>query len=105
MGKLYSAVVEEGQLILEEIQHGHYRRVHFSDKRKDTYQIDVITESYLKDYLELIESEMASIWRRLRHWRNQPKVRESINCIVKDAKGSLSEDIRTIFDWDKDNQL
>ena len=88
------------------MQYGRYQREHHSSKRRDSYQIDVITESYLNEYLKIIGKEMDSISLRLQHRNNRPRVRDSANLLGDRIREKSSlESIRAILDWDFEEQV
>jgi len=85
-GALYSAHLENDRLILRKEKHVQFRKQYFSSYTKEieTYQIDVIVESYLSHYLEIIESEIEMIKKIFQ--RKKTRVFESIGKIVEEAK-------------------
>lgn len=85
-GDLYSAHLENTHLVLNKKKHIQFRKQFFSSYKNEveTYQIDVIVEQYLLDYLNIIEDEVEIIKRVLQ--RKKKKVLESIEKIVKEAK-------------------
>lgn len=92
-GPLYEAFPVKGQIKLKKANHIQFRKEYHSANRRDTYQIDIITEPFLGSYLTLVESEVEKTARLLR--RRKDIVRRSIDTIVamrKAAKGA--EEIR-----------
>jgi hypothetical protein len=102
-GSLFVAKVADGSLEVSQVEHVQYRREVFSAQRHETYQIDVITESYLPDILKAIEGEMKRIALRMK--RSKRRVRESINALVGQVdEGSDKDKLRQVLDWDYDRR-
>ena len=94
-GPLYEAFPVEGQLKLRKSNHIQFRKEYHSASRHDTYQIDVITEPFLADYLALVESEIEKTAKLLR--QRKDIVRNSIEKIVGMAKAAKGgEEIKPI---------
>jgi hypothetical protein len=74
-GDLYLAQLTKSGLILEAKSHVQYRREVWSAKRRDIYQIDVIRENFMTDYLRIVDREMEAIKRRLK--RRTKVIRET----------------------------
>jgi hypothetical protein len=89
-GQLYSAIVKGRNTILRKSNHIQFRKEFFSTRTNEveTYQIDIITEGYLRSYLKMIESEINKIKNALQRKRN--KVSISIKKIVAEAKNCKS---------------
>ena len=85
-GELYSATIKDNNLILKKAKHIQFRKEFFLSRinQVETYQIDVITEEYLGDYLEIIGSEMKKIKKVLQRKRNE--VLTSIKKIINGTK-------------------
>jgi hypothetical protein len=85
-GDLYSASLKNNHLVLKKSNHIQFRRELFlpMSKEVETYQIDVITEKYLKDYLKLIDTEINKVRRVFK--RKKKQVRFSINKIIAEAR-------------------
>lgn len=85
-GDLYSGHLTKGRLVLKKSKHIQFRKEYFLPRLNEveTYQIDVITENYLKNYLKIIDSEMEKI--RQIFLRKRKKVRFSINKIIAEAR-------------------
>jgi hypothetical protein len=85
-GDLYSAHLESNRLLLKKAKHVQFRKQFFSSytKKIETYQIDVIVEDYLSDYLGIVNSEIEAIMKVLR--RRKTRVLESVEKIVEEAK-------------------
>jgi hypothetical protein len=97
-GELYLARGTKRGVALSKAQHIQYRREVWTAKHRENYQVDVITESYMPQYLELIEKEIDSIKRRLRRkWR---VVRNSFDRIITQAKKDKRQGVtlREIFE-------
>jgi len=97
-GTLYAASVAEKQLKLVKSEHIQYRKEYFSKDTHDTYQIDVITESFLPKYLDIVEKEMEKAKNILR--RKKKIVRQSLDKLVEKAKKKeKSKTFREIFEF------
>lgn len=78
--------------------HVQYRKEYFSKDKHDTYQIDVISESFLAKYLSIIEKEMEKAKIIIK--RKMKVVRESLDKLVEEArKKRKSETFRDIFEF------
>lgn len=100
-GKLFIASDLDEPPELEQANHVQFSLEHFSSKHHATYRIDVVTESFLSEYLGLIEQEMKRATYRL--YRNRRRVRQSIDWLVGKASAETSSGrpaVRTIFDFD-----
>jgi len=98
-GDIYTASFRDGHLILDEAQHVQLIRDHFSSNRQNSYQIDVVKESFLHDYLDLDDREMKSIGLRLQ--RNRRKVSDSMRLLMRrSTTGFDVEAIREALFWD-----
>ena len=85
-GALYSATLKNNCLSLRKSKHVQFRKQLFLSRANEveTYQVDVITEAYLPDYLRIIESEIEKV-RRVFQLR-KAKVVQSIEKIVEETK-------------------
>lgn len=85
-GDLYSASLSNNSLVLKKSNHIQFRKELFLpiNKKVETYQIDVITEKYLKNYLKLIDVEMEKVKGVFQ--RKKDKVRFSTNKIITEAR-------------------
>ena len=85
-GSLYSANLKNKHLSLRKSKHVQFRKESFLPRTNEveTYQIDVITQEYLTDYLMLIHSEMERVKRVFQ--RQRANVLLSIEKIVDEAK-------------------
>lgn len=85
-GKLYSAMLKDDHLTLRKAKHIQFRKEFFSSRinKAETYQIDVISEEYMKDYLKIIEYEMDKVKKVFQ--RKKSNVLNSMEKIVEEAK-------------------
>jgi len=85
-GSLYSATLKNNHLALKKSKHIQFRKELFLPRinEVETYQIDVITEGYLPNYLRIIHSEMERVKRVLQ--RQRADVLLSIEKIVEEAE-------------------
>jgi len=97
-GDLYSAQIRKGKLELKKCKHIQYRKEYFSKKKQTTYQIDVISESFLPKYLKIIDKEMEMAKKILK--RKIKIVRKSIEVLTEIArKKKKGETFREIFEF------
>jgi hypothetical protein len=97
-GPLYAASIKGKNIKLVESNHIQYRKEYFSKDKQDSYQIDVITESFLPKYLRIIEGEMEKAKIIIK--RKMKVVRESLDKLVEEArKKRKSETFRDIFEF------
>jgi hypothetical protein len=97
-GHLYAASVKGEKIKLVKSNHIQYRKEYFSKDKHDTYQIDVITESFLPKYLGIIEREMEKAKVIIK--RKMKVVRESLDKLVEEArKKKKVETFRDIFEF------
>jgi hypothetical protein len=79
-------------------KHLQFRRSHIVRGEAEDYQIDVITESYIPKYLELVERETKSIANRLN--RRRVEVRAAVRRIIRGARRLRTpERIRKAFEF------
>jgi len=85
-GSLYSASLGNNRLTLRKSKHVQFRKEFFLPRsnKVETYQIDVISEEYLRNYLKIIESEMIKTKKAFQ--RKRQEVILSIEKIVEQAK-------------------
>lgn len=85
-GDLYTASLKNNTLSLLKATHIQFRKEFFLPRVNEvkTYQINVITEKYLPNYLRIIDSEMERIKKVFQ--RKRQKVLLSIEKIIKEAK-------------------
>jgi hypothetical protein len=100
-GDLYSASLNDSRLVLKKSNHIQFRKELFSSKNKEveTYQIDVITEKFLKDYLKLVDAEIEKVKGVFR--RKKDQVRFSINKMIAEARKAKKRPVsyREYFDF------
>lgn len=77
---------------MSKVKHVNFRKEIYTKDIHETYQIDVITESYLKDYLDIIEDEIESIKKVFKS--KKKIIRKSINLLVEKAR---KKDEKTSF--------
>lgn len=87
-GELFSAELRRNDVILKKVKHIQFRKEIFSSRMNEveTYQIDVISEGYLQQYLKVIELEIEKIKKILQRKRRQVLI--SIQKIVQGARKS-----------------
>ena len=87
-GELFAAELGRNDITLKKVKHIQFRKEIFSPRinEVETYQIDVISESYLKTYLKMVESEIKKVKGVFQ--RKKKQVDLSIKKIVQDAKKS-----------------
>ena len=85
-GDLYSACLHNNRLVLRKEKHLKFRKEFFPSHKNEpeTYQIDVIVESYLPKYLKMIEAEVAKISKVFQ--QKNDLVSLSIQKIIEDIK-------------------
>jgi len=97
-GDLYSAQIKKRKLELKKCQHIQYRKEYFTREKQTTYQIDVISESFLPKYLKMVNKEMENAKKILK--RKIKIVRESIEDLTEIArKKKKGETFREIFEF------
>jgi hypothetical protein len=97
-GKLFEALPTRSSVRLVHRQHIQFRRSQFTGGTVKDYQIDVIEESFMPKYLQLVHEEGKAIARRLR--RHRKEVRRAIEVIVGAARRLRSpEKIRKAFEY------
>lgn len=91
-GDLYAASLQNNRLNIRKNNHIQFRRGLFLPytNEVETYQIDIINERYLSDYLKIIDSEMSRIKKMFQ--RNKDKVLLSIDKIVEEARISKEKE-------------
>lgn len=88
-GDLYTAhQTGDGPKLLED-KHVQYLHQYCVKGKPETYQIDIIQESYLRAYLELVDSEIQSFRKRLAQRREVLTV--SINQLVAEYRANRSK--------------
>lgn len=85
-GDLYTAKFKGGNLVLKKARHVMFRKEYFlvTSNEVESYQIDVITEDYLRRYLKIVDSEMQQISKVLQ--RKRKDVRFTIDKIIHEAR-------------------
>ncbi len=83
-GDIYMARESRRGVQLRNVRHVRYRREVWTSKRRATYQIDVIQESFLLRYLRMVDREVQTIVDRLKR-RREPVI-EALRRLVGDAK-------------------
>lgn len=97
-GLLYSAQMKKRSLVLKKCKHIQYRKEYFSKDKHDTYQIDVISESFLPEYIKIIETEMERAKRVMK--RKIKIARKSLDILTKKAREKTPEKtFREIFEF------
>ena len=97
-GDLFEAFLNDGKLNLIPRDHIQFRKQIANQKDQVTYQIDVITEKFLPEYLKIIEKENRSILRRLR--RDIKEIEHSIKILVDSLRKSKDKsEYRNILDF------
>jgi hypothetical protein len=99
-GDLFCASLKNNRLILKKSNHIQFRKQFISSNKNEaeTYQIDVIVESYLPSYLKTVEAEVEKL--KVAFQKKKGLVFTSIQKIIeetKKAKGSTL--IREHFDF------
>jgi len=88
---LYSAYLHNNRLILRKENHLKFRKEFFPSHKneRETYQIDVVVESYLPKYLKMIEAEVDKISEVFQ--QKNDLVSLSIQKIIEDIKKAEAE--------------
>lgn len=81
---LYECQQMRGKPILKKKRHIQFRKSVISDNAQDTYQIDVIVESFLKKYIDILLKESKLIKSRLQ--RKKKIVKYSVDVILSKAQ-------------------
>lgn len=98
-GELLEGIPTKRSITLRKSNHLQFRRTSISNGKEIDYQIDIITESYLPKFINLLGEEIQKSARLLR--RRHKIVRESINKIVEDAsKFENPEEFKLAMDYD-----
>lgn len=98
-GQLFSAKINnKNELDLTEVQHmQYYKEVILPQKGLKMYHIDVITESYITNYLNIIESEIIKIKKAFH--RKKIIAETSIIKLIEEAKNLKPETYREILEF------
>lgn len=85
-GDLFTAHFKNNRLIIKKSNHVQFRKQFIGSNKNEaeTYQIDVIVESYLPNYLTIIKAETNKIIKSFQH--EEESVRLSIEQIFEEAK-------------------
>jgi hypothetical protein len=83
-GDLYLAKESKRDLRLRKVRHVQFRRELWSANRKETYQIDVIHESFLNAYLKMVDREVEAIKRRF--IKRRKGIQTSIDRLIMEAR-------------------
>jgi hypothetical protein len=83
-GDLLEAKPSSRSVKLTQKQHLQFRRSQIVRGEAEDYQIDVITEAYISNYLELVQKETDIVARRLS--RHKKEVRASLERILRTAR-------------------
>lgn len=98
-GDLLEAYETKRSVMFRAVDHIQFRQSVSTNRNAANYQIDVIREKYLPEYLEIIDAELKKTARLLR--RRHKTVRLAIDRISEEAKDTESpEQIRKIMDYD-----
>jgi len=97
-GDLYLAKQSRQGLKMRKVRHVQFRRELWSANRKDTYQIDVIHESFLGSYLKMIDSEVEAVKRRF--VKQRKNIQSSIDKLIAEARTKRKRGVpfREIFE-------
>ena len=97
-GDLYVAEIKKKELDLKRCEHVQYRKNYFSKEKQDAYQIDVISESFLPKYLEIVEKEMQKA--KAVFQRKKKIVQASKEKLIEKArKKKAKEAFREVFEF------
>lgn len=83
---LFECTQRSGKPFLKKRNHIQFRKAVISGKHQETYQVDVIVESYLKQYLDIILKEQEQL--KARFQRKKKIVRIAVDRIVSKAKAA-----------------
>lgn len=94
-GDLFECHQKRKRPIFTRRQHIQFRKSIISRKEEKTFHIDVITESFLSQYLQMIEEQHEKLKVRLR--RKKKDVRKAIDVIVAEARKAKNKEKRKNF--------
>lgn len=94
-GDLYVAEAGKRGVALKRTNHVQYRRQVSSAGHHDTYHVDVVRESFLENYLQLVLHETESFARRLMDSR--PIIEKSIDRLTRELRGTDATAFRAIL--------
>jgi hypothetical protein len=89
-GDLYACSQKSGKLHFSKCDHIQFRKPVPYVEHDETYQIDVIRESYLPSFLEIVGREHQTLVRKIRSKKRE--VRAAVASIVRKAKALKKED-------------
>jgi hypothetical protein len=97
-GPLYQAYVEDSKLRLRQTNLVAHRKEYHSAEKHETYQIDVIVESYLPRFLDIVDAEVRKTARLMR--RRRDAIKKSVDHLVSQAKAAGEDTpLRKIFEF------
>lgn len=88
-GDLFEAFYDNKNLILEPRNMIQYRQQEIKKGETETFQIDIIKESFLEEYLKLIEKEMKKVGQKAKY--NIEQVKHSVKRVVKELMKSKNK--------------
>ena len=95
-GELMEARLGKRGLVVKKTKHIQFVKSLYLSGKMTNYQIDVITEEYLSEYLLIVEAEMDKLRRLIR--RHKRIITQSINHIVEDAKSAkIANSYKTVL--------
>jgi hypothetical protein len=96
-GELLEVQPREDGVNVQTADHIQYRRTSIIDSKEVNYQIDVVTEHYFPNLLNIISSELENTVRLL---NQEPTIiRTAINKIIEQAKRAKNfNEVKTAFD-------
>ncbi len=104
----YPLIVVQGELLevssnreditINPANHIQYRWTSIIDMKEFNYQIDVITENYLSDYLNIIKGEMEQTSHLFKE--NETEVRRAIKKIIAQSENAVtSNDVKAVLSY------
>lgn len=88
-GSLFDARPSKRSVRLYDAKHIQYRQPGIINGEEVDYQIDIVTEAYFPQYVEMVEDEILKMARRMH--RRKPQIVQSIEAIVDLAKKAKNE--------------
>jgi len=85
-GALFDAHPGKRSVQLYNAKHIQYRQPAIVNDEEVTYQIDIVTESYFPQFVDIVEDEVQKMVRRMQ--RHKPQIRRSVEAIVALAKNA-----------------
>jgi len=92
---LYECKQKKSKPVFTSRNHIQFRKSVVSRQKQKTFHIDVITESYLKKYLDMLDKEHEELTTRLK--RKKKEVRSTIDGIVSQARAARRKGKRKDF--------